>query len=71
MARTKRIYPDLIAYFNADDTDTQSQVAKELGISTPYLSMIKWREREPNIDLALRISNRCNVPLESLIRKVS
>jgi DNA-binding XRE family transcriptional regulator len=66
----RRVFPDLVNYFNKTD-ETQAQVAKELGISTSYLCMIKWREREPNLDLAIRIAERCNVPLESLIRKAS
>lgn len=70
MARS-RVFPSLIAYFNDDGSDSQTQVARELGISKSFLCMIKWHEREPGIELALRISKRCNVPLESLIRKAS
>jgi Helix-turn-helix. len=66
----QRVYPNLVSYFDKTD-ETQQQVASELGISTAYMSMIKWRQRQPDLALALRISERCNVPLESLIRKAS
>jgi len=64
MART---YPDLAAYFRAEE-GTQGDLAHELGISPSLLSMFKWGEREPQLALALRISERCRVPLESLIK---
>lgn len=64
----RRIYPDLMAYFGQSQEDTQAAVAKELGIADSLLSEIKWRKREPNIELALKIVERCNVPLESLIK---
>jgi DNA-binding XRE family transcriptional regulator len=66
-----RVFPNLVAYFNDDHADSQAQVARELGISTAFLSMIKWRERQPELKLAMKISERCHVPLESLVRKAS
>ena len=61
------IYPDLHAFFKAEGR-VQKAVAHELGISTALLSMFKWREREPHLELALRISERCRVPLASLVK---
>jgi hypothetical protein len=61
------IYPDLHAFFKAEGR-IQAEVAHELGISTALLSMFKWREREPHLELALRISERCRVPLASLVK---
>lgn len=66
----QRIYADLAAFFDDDANPSQAALARELGISTPYLSMIKCREREPDLALAIRIMNRCRVPLESLIQTV-
>lgn len=65
---TVRIYPDLAAFFDDPKNPTQVELARELGISTPYMSMLKCRQREPDIALAIKIMQRCRVPLESLIR---
>lgn len=68
----RRVYPNLRAFFKAQKDKatgvTAQDVADELGISYSYMSMIKWNEREPDLDLALRIQARCHVPLESLMR---
>lgn len=66
----RRVYPNLAAYFRENE-ETQAQVADELGISYAYMSMLKWGIRQPPLDLALRIAQRCGVPLESLLRKAS
>jgi len=66
----RRVYPNLAAYFREND-ETLTQVANELDISLPYLSMIKWGYRQPTLDLALKIASRCHVPLESLLRRAS
>lgn len=66
----RRIYPNLLAFFRANP-ETQAQIADELEISPAFLSMIKWGERQPQLSLALKIADRCHVPLESLIRKAS
>ncbi len=70
----RRVYPDLASYLKDHDDETMGQLARELGISLPYLSFIKWGHRCPPLPLALKIAHRCHVPLESLIpadRKVS
>lgn len=64
------MYPSLTAYFQENE-ETQAQVADELEISYAYMSMLKWGLRQPPLDLALKIARRCNVPLESLLRKAS
>jgi DNA-binding XRE family transcriptional regulator len=61
-----RTYPNLQAYFRGEGA-TQGALAHELGISQALLSMIKWGLREPDLALALRIAERCRVPLESLV----
>lgn len=65
----RRIYPDLIAFFADTQQETMSAIAKDVGCSLPFLSEIKWRKKQPQLSLALRIAQRCNVPLESLIRQ--
>lgn len=64
----RRVYPNLLSYFREHPEESMTQVARELGCSLSYLSMIAWRHRQPALPLALRIASRCNVPLESLIR---
>lgn len=66
----RRVYPDLATYIRDNDGLTQAELARELGISESFLSMIKSRERQPTLPLALKISARCHVPLESLLQKV-
>lgn len=62
----RRVYPNLRAFFR-ENSETQQQIADELGISYPAMSMIKSGQRQPTLELALRIAARCHVPLESLI----
>lgn len=63
-----RLYPNLAAFFLGEGR-IQGQVAQELGISKAHLSMIKWGLREPDLALALQITARCHVPLESLVKR--
>jgi transcriptional regulator with XRE-family HTH domain len=68
----RRVYPNLASYFRDNPDETLTKVADELGISLPYLSMIKWGSRQPSLKVALDIAERCHVPLESLtMRKAS
>lgn len=64
----QRVYPNLKAFFK-DTDETLQQVAKDVGCSMPFLSMIKWGTRQPSLPLALRIAHRCHVPLESLVQQ--
>jgi transcriptional regulator with XRE-family HTH domain len=73
----RRVFSNLRAFFEAQRELRQAgkpfvtsmELADELGISYPYLSMIKWGDRQPDLELALRIAERCHVPLESLLRR--
>lgn len=65
----RRTYPNLRVFFEENPDVIAAKLADEFGISPPYMSAIKWGERQPPLHLALRISRRCAVPLESLIRK--
>ena len=62
-----RTYPNLFAFFRAEGR-IQDTIAQELGISPALLSMFKWGLRQPDLALALRIADRCRVPLESLVK---
>lgn len=66
---SRRVFPNLIAFFKANPDVSGQDLAQEFGISYAYMSMIKWGTRQPSLPLALRISGRCHVPLESLVRK--
>jgi hypothetical protein len=63
-----RIYPDLNAFFRDNPDETLTAVAKDVRCVPSMLSMVRWGTRQPRLQLALRISRRCNVPLESLIK---
>jgi transcriptional regulator with XRE-family HTH domain len=65
----RRVYPNLLAYFKDEMNPSATALADELGISYAYLSQIKWGIRMPPLPLALKIADRCHVPLESLVRK--
>lgn len=65
----RRVYADLRAFFKDDTNPNASTIADELDVSYAYLSQIKWGTRQPPLDLALKIADRCHVPLESLIRR--
>ena len=63
----RRVYGDLHAYFRANPDVRMMDIADELGISYSLLSMIKWGQRQPRLELALKLAERCGVPLESLL----
>ena len=44
-----------------------SQVAKQAGISNPFLSLIERGERQPSLDVVGRVAEALGVPMESLI----
>lgn len=59
-------YRDLKDYRSKTKT-RQEDMAAALGITQSLLSMIESRQRTPKLPLALEISRRYGVPLESLI----
>lgn len=65
----RRVYSNLRAFFEANRDIRAMDIADEIGCSLSQLSMIKWGVRQPNLELALKIAERCNVPLESLLRR--
>jgi transcriptional regulator with XRE-family HTH domain len=66
---TARTYPDLVTFFRENPDVQARDIAKEVGCSMSFISMIKTGERQPNLRLALRIARVCRVPLESLVRQ--
>lgn len=66
---SRRVYPDLNAFFRANPDISAQDLAAEFGISVAYMSMLRWSTRQPRLPLALKIAARCNVPLESLLQK--
>jgi hypothetical protein len=63
----RRVYPNLHAFFRNNPDVRMMDIADELRISYSLLSMIKWGSRQPRLELAIKLSDRCGVPLESLI----
>jgi len=63
---TDRIYPDLETFFAATGIK-QEDFAERLGITASYMSRIKNKLAQPNLNLALRISREAHIPIESLI----
>lgn len=45
---------------------TQSQLAKIVGISRPYLSNIERGRKKPGIDIAIKIAATLNKPVEEI-----
>lgn len=71
MAKFKRAYPDFRAYLTELKRQgrTQNEIAAALGISVGYLSDIKVGRYQPSLDLAIRIAELANVPIESLVKR--
>lgn len=69
--KQRRAFPDVAAYLNDLRTQgrTQNEIAAALGISVSYLSDIKKGRYQPSLDLAIRIAELANVPIESLVKR--
>jgi transcriptional regulator with XRE-family HTH domain len=61
------MYPDLHTFFEQTKR-TQHEVAKELGISAPYLSMLRAGKKTASLELALKIHDEYGVDIASLVR---
>jgi transcriptional regulator with XRE-family HTH domain len=57
---------NLTAFFEGGSRSRQ-QLADQLGISQPYLSMIENRKRRIPLTLAVQIRDLTGVPIESLL----
>ncbi len=50
---------------------TQLQVATTLGISRTFYNQIENGSRNPNLEIALRISRLFNIPVEKIFKNVA
>lgn len=67
---TKRAYRNLLEFFEKTST-TQEDFAAAIGVTPPYVSQIANGKRQPALDLALKIVELANVPLETLVPQES
>ena len=65
----RRVYADLDAFFRGNPDLTMQEVSNELGISLSMMSYLRSGLRQPRLTTALRIAERCNIPVESLLTK--
>lgn len=65
----KRPYASLSDYLDdlGRQGKTQADFAAEFGISVGYLSDLKNGKVSPSLKLAKRLSDECNIPVESFI----
>lgn len=49
------------------DGISQNQLARELGVSEAYLSMIVRRKRQPSLPVALRLEARTGIPVKAFL----
>lgn len=62
----QRRYRTLADYFEQTGT-SQRALARQLGISKAYISLITSGDRQPSLPLAIRIVELTGVPMESLV----
>jgi len=65
----RRVYRNLDAFFRANPDVTMQALSDELGISLPMMSQMRWGLRTPRLSKAVKIAERCNIPVESLLSK--
>jgi transcriptional regulator with XRE-family HTH domain len=59
----------LAEFFARKGAPTQDAIARELGITAAYVSLIASGKRQPALRLALRIESVTGVPAASLVMK--
>jgi len=62
----KRAPKNLADYFKATRT-TQKVLAGRLGVTRAYVSLITSGDRQPALELAIRIAAETGVPIETLV----
>ena len=63
--QTRRAFPTVQAWMDATGTN-QQQLARELGISDAHLSNVLRRSRRCSLQLAVKLSQVTNVPIETI-----
>lgn len=63
----RRVYADLDAFFRGNPDMSMQQLAEQLGVTLSMVSYMRNGLRQPRLDLAVRIVELCNIPIESLI----
>ena len=73
MTRKRITYPTFRAYVQARSQAgaTLLEIAAELDMSVGHLTDIKNGKQSPGFRLAKRLSDTCNVPLESFLEQAS
>lgn len=62
----RRAYSNLSQYFEKTG-DTQQSLAERVGVAQSHISRIVNGSAEPSLELALRIAEFANIPVESLL----
>lgn len=62
----RRVYPNLAQYL-ANTGQSQQALADQLGVTQSHISRIVNGSAEPSLELALRIADLANIPVESLL----
>lgn len=65
-AVSTRIYPDLRTFFHKSGR-TQAWLAEQLGVSQGVVSQYVNGQTAPSLEVAVRIMDLTNVPVESLL----
>lgn len=65
----RRVYADLDSFFRGNPDLSMQEIAAELGITLSMVSYMRNGLRQPSLDLALRIAERCKIPIESLVTR--
>jgi transcriptional regulator with XRE-family HTH domain len=63
---TAKKYASLAAYLEDTET-THDALAERLGISRSYVTLLASGDRQPALDLAIRIEEATGVPVASLV----
>lgn len=59
---------DLDAFFKSNPERTHEWLAELLGVDRSYVSLLRSRDRQPSLPLALEISRITGVPIEALVQ---
>ena len=62
------VYPNLDTYLRRTGKCAMA-LADAVGCTFPHLNAIRWGERQPTLDLALKLAAHCHIPIQSLVLK--